>query len=198
MTQDPKTLVFCYDYVSPNAYLAWKRLPDLAQRTGLTIEPRPILLGGLFKLAGNVSPASNPAKARNMMRDIQRFCALYKIPMAFNPHFPFNSLHMMRAAVAAKQEGNLEALDKALFEGIWEKGLNPTDPQALAAALTEAGLDPAHLMARAQEPAIKDGLKANTQQTADQGGFGAPTFFLGQEMFFGQDRLDLIEHAANG
>lgn len=188
---------FYFDYASPAAYLAFERLLQL-QAEGLAVEInyKPMLLGGLFKLTGNSAPVTVPAKGKYLLNhDLPRFSKRYGVEFKMNPHFPVNSLALMRAAYGAIEAGCFEQYSKVVYEAIWLRGLNMADPEVAVTALNEAGLDGAALLASSQDQSNKDKLMATTQEACDRGAFGAPTFYLGDDMFFGQDRLDFIEEA---
>ncbi len=188
-------LEFFFDVGSPASYLAWTQAPALAERTGATLRYRPMLLGGVFKATGNASPAAVPAKGRYSGVDMQRFARRYGVTLNTNPHFPVNTLMAMRLATAAVDGDQRDTVLGALFEGLWLQERDLSDIAVLGRTLTEAGLDPDHWAARAQDQAVKDSLKATTEEAVERGVFGAPTFFVGEEMFFGQDRLDFVEEA---
>lgn len=193
-----RTVEFYYDYGSPNAYLAHVRLPEILKRSGAQVKLRPMLLGGVFQITGNVSPATNALKAPNGRRDMMRFIGKHNVPFKMNPNFPVNTLKMMRGAMVAEEEGYLDRYNDAMYRAMWIDGLKMDDDAVLAAALTKAGFDAAHIAKRSQEDAIKGRLKTYTEEAAKRGVFGAPTFFVNDEMFFGQDRLDFVEDALNG
>lgn len=189
---------FLFDFGSPNAYLAYQVLPALEARTGITIEHVPILLGGLFKLAGNRSPAETFAHVANRraydMLEMKRFIARHDLQrFHFNPFFPVNTLQIMRGAVAAEILGCFAVYEKAVFEAMWEQGLDMADPAVILRTLGEAGLDAAGVVRATQDPAVKARLLANTQSAFERGAFGAPTFLVGDEIFFGKDRLREVE-----
>lgn len=186
---------FFFDYGSPASYLAWTQLPGLAKRTGATVRHRPMLLGGVFKATGNSAPGNVPAKGAWMQQDLRRFAARYGVPFARNPHFPVNTLGLMRGAAAAQEDGLLDAYSAAVFPAMWVEGRNMGEPAVLAEVLAAAGIDAARLLARAAEDEVKQALKRTTDEAVGRGVFGAPTFFVGSEMFFGQDRLDFVEEA---
>ena len=192
-----KTVEFFFDLGSPASYLAHTQLPDLCRETGATLVYRPMLLGGVFQATGNASPAMIPAKGRYMIRDLARFAERYGVPMRFNPHFPINTLTLMRLLVALqlRQPERFDDALQALFRAIWIDGVNLGDPLKVADVLVTAGFDAAELEAQAAEPAVKDALKATTDEAIRRGVFGAPTCFVGNEMFFGQDRLDFVRAA---
>ena len=190
-----RELEFFFDVGSPASYLAWTQAPGLCRRTGATLRYRPMLLGGVFKATGNASPAAVPAKGRYSGRDMQRFARRYGVTLNQNPHFPVNTLMAMRLATAALDSEQRDNVLAALFEGLWLRERDLSDIDVLGQTLTEAGLDAAHWAALAQEQTVKDNLKATTEEAVERGVFGAPTFFVGEEMFFGQDRLDFVEEA---
>lgn len=192
-----KQVEFILDVGSPTTYLAWTQLPGICQQTGAELILQPVLLGAIFKATGNTSPVMVPAKGKWMFADLARFARRYGVPLTFNPHFPINTLPLMRAAVAVQtyQPERLAAYLDAVFAAIWVKGLNLGDTHIIANVLDEAGFDPQALLAQSQEDSIKEKLKTNTEAAIARGAFGAPTFFVGEEMFFGQDRLDFVKEA---
>lgn len=192
------TVEFLFDVVSPTAYLAYKRLPDIAARTGAAIVWTPVFLGAVMQGSGNHPPGTVPAKGAYMGRDLVRCAERYDIPFALNPHFPVKTLILQRAAIALLDEGGEDALRPfldACFQAIWVDGKNMGSAAVAAETLSAAGFDAEDLVARASEPAVKEKLKANTDGAVARGVFGAPTFFVGEEMYFGQDRLDYVEDA---
>lgn len=192
-----KTLEFFFDLGSPASYLAYTQLPDLCHEYGAELIYRPMLLGGVFQATGNTSPAMIPAKGRYMIRDLARFAERYGVPLRFSPHFPINTLTLMRLLVALQlhQPERFDDALQALFRAIWVDGMNMGDPAKAADMLVAAGFDAAALQAQAAEPAVKDALKSTTEEAVKRGVFGAPTCFVGGEMFFGQDRLDFVRAA---
>ena len=191
-----RTIEFFFDYGSPASYLAYTQMPRVAQRTGAEIVYRPFLLGGVFKATGNRSPIEIPPKGAWMMGDLARFAKRYGVPYVRNPHFPINTLNLMRGAIAAENEGRLIPYSDAIFRAVWADQRNMEDPIVIAAVLREAGFDPAAMMAAIGTAQVKDRLRANTEEAVSRGVFGAPTFFVGKELFFGQDRLDFVEEEA--
>ena len=194
-----KTLEFYFDFGSPTAYLAYKRLLQLSDEYGLAVEYKPMLLGGIFKATGNTSPVAIPAKGAYMMQhDLPRFAKRYGVPLNFNPHFPINTLNLMRGAIAAQRLECLDAYLAAMYDAVWVDGKNMGEGEVIAAALDEAGLDAQAIMALSQDPEVKAELISNTEAAVERGLFGAPTLFMDGEMYFGQDRLDFIEAALQG
>ena len=192
------TVQFLFDFGSPNAYMCHKVIPAIEDRTGVQFEYVPILLGGLFKLANNRSPAEAfagiPNKRAYDKLEIERFLAKQKLDkFRFNPNFPVNTLAIMRGAVAAKKLGVFERYIDAMYAGMWEDGLNLSDPVVIQTSLARNALDAEVLLKAIQDPEVKSTLLDNTQKAFDQGAFGSPTFFVGKEIFFGKDRLREIE-----
>ncbi len=200
MAPQQRTLEFHFDFGSPNAYLAHAVIPGIEQRTGARFDYVPVLLGGVFKLTNNQSPATAFAAVRNKPEyqkiETQRFIRRHAITrFRRNPHFPVNTLMLMRAAIAVEQEGVFRRYVDAVFRAMWEEERKMDDPDVARAFLDQAGFDGARLLARAQEPEVKSQLLANTEKSVARGMFGAPTFFVGDEMFFGKDRLRDVEEA---
>ncbi len=194
----PLQVQFLFDFGSPNAYLCHRVLADIEARTGVRFEYLPILLGGLFKLSNNRSPAEAfadiPNKRAYDKLEVQRFIARHQLTrFKFNPHFPVNTLKIMRLAVAAQALGCGPQTIEAMYSAMWEQARNMDDPDEIAAVLREAGLDSPALLARAQDPEVKARLAANTQSAFERGAFGSPSFFVGDQLFFGKDRLREIE-----
>ena len=191
-----KTIEFYFDFGSPTAYLAHKRLQQLQSQYSCTLDYKPILLGGLFKATGNMSPVMVAAKGKYMMgQDLPRFAALYQVPLNINPHFPINTLNLMRGAVAALGQDNFSAYVEAVFDAVWVNGENMGELDVVARVLTAAGLDAQSIIASTQDPDVKAALISNTEAAVAKGCFGAPTMFVGSDMFFGQDRMQFIEMA---
>jgi 2-hydroxychromene-2-carboxylate isomerase len=193
-----KTLELLFDFASANAYLAYRALPSLLARTGTTLQITPVLLGGLFKATGNQSPFQAFAGVKGKLDyerlEIARFIARHGLTrFRMNPHFPVNTLLLMRGFVAARAAGQGEAYLEAGLAGLWEEGLNLADPAVLAGRLDSAGLNGAGLLEKAQAAEIKAALADETARAVERGVFGLPTFFVGGEMFFGKERLAQIE-----
>jgi 2-hydroxychromene-2-carboxylate isomerase len=196
-TMSDKTLEFHFDFGSPTSYLAYTQVPRIAAETGTRLVWHPMLLGGVFKATGNASPVSVPAKGRWMGDDIARWAKRWGVPFAFNPHFPINTLTLMRGAVGLllRQPNDFKRYADAVFHAMWVAPRNLGDAGELAAVLSAAGFDPAAFTALVADPEVKAALVANTEASVARGVFGAPTCFVGEQMFFGQDRLDFVQEA---
>lgn len=192
----PKTIEFLFDIGSPTTYLAYRRLPAIAARIGAAVDYVPVLLGGIFKATGNAPPGLVAARGRWMTIDMARYAAREGITLAMNPDFPINTITGMRILTGARGTADFAPLVEALFSAMWEYPRNLGDAEILAATLTAAGFDPAAQLARANDPDTKAALVNATETAVRRGAFGAPTFFVGDEIFFGQDRLDWVEAAA--
>ena len=192
-----KSFEFWFDFGSSASYLAWTQLPALEAATGAQAVFKPMLLGGVFQATGNQSPVSVPAKGKYIWADFERFAKRYGVPFKMNPYFPIMTLLFMRGAIALQTKGDERFMDycKTVFNAIWVESLNMNDPATAAKALSKAGFDAQALVALASEQTTKDALKAATQTAVDRGVFGAPTFFVGDQMFWGQDRLDFVKEA---
>ena len=192
--------IFYFDFASPNAYFAHHVLPGIESRTGAKFHYVPVLLGGLFKLTGNQAPmvafAHIPAKLAYEHREIERFVERHSLTkFVMNPHFPVNTLLAMRGAVAAEGQGVLAPYVEAVFAAMWEQGVDCSEVGALAGVLDSAGLAGEALLTAAHDEAVKAALMANTQGAAEQGAFGIPSFLVGEELYFGKDRLGEVERA---
>jgi 2-hydroxychromene-2-carboxylate isomerase len=192
----PKTVEFLFDFGSPASYLAYKRLPALAERTGARIDYVPILLGAVFKATGNASPAAIPAKGRWTNVDFRRWAQRHGTVFNFNPHFPINTLHLMRGATALTEDTRFLGYCDRVFDAMWGEPKNLGDPAELAPVVRRAGVEPDDFRAMIERDDVKARLKGATEAAVERGVFGAPTFFVGEEMFFGQDRMDFVEQAA--
>ena len=190
-----KTIECFFDFGSPATYLAWTQLPALAARYNAKLVWRPMLLGAVFKATGNQSPAMNPAKGRYMLIDFQRYAKSYGVPMKFNPFFPINTMTLMRGAVALLDDPRFDDYLDTVFSAIWVDEQNMGQPEVVASVLAKAGFDAQALLVRCGEDTVKEKLKANTEEAVVRGAFGAPTIYVDGEMFFGQDRLSMIEKA---
>ena len=189
---------FHFDFGSPNAYLAHVVVPEVERRTGVKFEYVPILLGGVFKLTNKRSPAEKLAGIKDRLEyeqiEMRRFIRRHGITQfTWNPFFPVNTLLTMRGAVAAQMDGVFDRYVDAVFKAMWAEPKKMDDPEVAAAALQQAGLDGGRLMARTQEPEVKERLLKNTEASVARGTFGSPTFFIGEEIFFGKDRLRDVE-----
>ena len=195
-----KRVEFFFDVGSPASYLAWTQLPALCEQAGAALAYRPMLLGGVFQATGNASPAAVPAKGRYSSIDMGRFARRYGVALNRNPHFPIITLMLMRAAtgVQMRMPDRLQAFLTAVFGAIWVDSLNLNDPGLTAKVLADAGFDPAAILALANEADVKAALRATTEEAIARGTFGAPTMFVGDAMFFGQDRLDFVREALAG
>jgi 2-hydroxychromene-2-carboxylate isomerase len=188
-----KSVEFFFDVGSPAAYIAYTQLPTL----GCEVQLKPMLLGGVFQATGNHSPTTVPAKGAYMMDDLGRYAKRYGVAFNNNPHFPINTLMLMRGAVGLqmREEAKLAAYLDAMFRAIWVDAKDMNDPATVGGVLHAAGFNPAEVLALTQDPAVKDRLKAITQDAIDRGAFGAPTFFVNGQMFWGQDRIDFVKEA---
>ena len=189
---------FHFDFGSPNTYLSHLVIPDIERRTGTRFEYVPILLGGVFKLTGNRSPAEAFAGIRNKLEyqrlELKRFLKRYGITrFRPNPFFPVNTLVLMRGAVAARRLGIFERYVDQMFRHMWAEPKKLDDPGVLRAALAESDIDADAILSLSQTQEVKDELLANTQRSVDRGTFGSPTFYVGDEIFFGKDKLPDVE-----
>ena len=192
------TVQFMFDFGSPNAYLAARAIPDIERRTATKFDYVPALLGGIYKLTGNSSPADYLKGVRNkpdyMALETERFIRRHGITtFRRNPFFPVNTLQLMRGAVAAELEGVFWPYFQAVYRHMWEEPKKMDDPGVMREALNSSGIDADKIIARLQDPAVKTRLMALTQDAVDRGAFGSPTFFVNDEMFFGKDQLRDVE-----
>ena len=193
-----KRVELIFDFVSPNAYMIWWPLRDLIKRTGAELDVVPVFLGGMHRLTGNSPPFVRDAEIKGKNEyarlEMDRFLkrhGLGKFKMA--PNFPFNSVTLQRMLLAADQDGRGVQFVECMLPAIWEEELDVSDAEAVGAVLSAAGFDAADLFRRAQTDEIKQGLIDNTQAAVDRGTFGIPTIYVGDEMFFGKERLGQIE-----
>lgn len=187
------TIAFYFDFGSPTTYLAHKRLQQLTAQYDVTIDYKPVLLGGLFQATGNASPVAVPAKGAWMTTDLARYAELYQVPLQMNPFFPVNTINLMRGALVAKELNVFELYTDSVFNAMWRDELNMGDIDIVSKALTAAGLDAQAIIEGTQNPAIKEALKTNTQAAVELGMFGAPTLIHNGDFYFGQDRIFFIE-----
>ena len=192
-----KSVDFFFDVGSPASYLAWTQLPGLCASHGADLVYRPMLLGGVYQATGNASPATIPAKGRYTLMDYERHARRYGVPLRSNPHFPIITLFLMRAVtgIQLRRPGQLQQLLGCVFKALWIDALDLNDPKLTAGILATGGFDPAEIERLAQDPETKAALKATTQEAVARGAFGAPTLFVGDQMFFGQDRMDFVREA---
>ena len=193
-----ETIEFIFDFGSPNVYLAYRALPPILARTGARLQINPCLLGGIFKATGNQPPTAAFANVKGKLAyerlEITRFIKKHRLrDFRFNPHFPVNSLLIMRGLIVAQMTDVAAPYIEAVLAATWENGLKMDDPAVVVDTLGKAGLDGEALLKRTQEPDVKQKLLANTQEAVERGVFGAPTFFVGQEIFFGKERLAQVE-----
>jgi 2-hydroxychromene-2-carboxylate isomerase len=188
---------FFFDFGSPTAYLAWTQLPRIAMERRAAIVWRPMLLGGVFKATGNQSPVTIAPKGKWMWQDLARWARRYGVPLAVNPHFPINTLTLMRGAAGYQMrepDRFLKYVD-VVYRATWEQSRNLNDPAVVAATLQAAGFDAAAFAAMTGDPEVKAKLIATTEEAVRRGVFGAPSMFVGDAMFFGQDRLEFVQDA---
>jgi 2-hydroxychromene-2-carboxylate isomerase len=192
-----KTVEFYFDLGSPATYLAYTQLPKICEQTDSQLVYVPILLGGVFKATGNASPATVPAKGRYMFIDLDRYAKRYGVPLKINPHFPINTLVLMRAVTGMQMRHpeRFAAFVDCLFKALWIEGRNLNDPATVGAVLSENGFDPEEILALSAEEDVKSALKDTTEKAVQRGVFGAPSMFVGEQLFFGQDRLDFVTEA---
>jgi 2-hydroxychromene-2-carboxylate isomerase len=200
MVSELPKVEFLFDFGSPNAFLCHQVIPQIEARTGVPFEYVPVLLGGIFKATGNQSPATAYAHIRNKPEyerlEIERFVRRHGIRgFGFSPYFPVNTLSLMRGAIAARTLGVFDRYVDEMYRYMWVDHKKLDDPAVLAAALTQSGFDAARLGEMSSSPAVKAELIANTERAVERGAFGAPTFFVEGEMWFGKDRLLEVEEA---
>lgn len=192
-----KKVEFFFDLGSPTSYLAYTQLPKICAQTGSQLVYQPMLLGGVFKTTGNASPISVPAKGRYMLQDLARFVQRYQVELNFNPHFPINTLLLMRATTGVQMhlpERFIDFID-CLFRALWVDKRNLNDAASVAQVLEQGGFDPQQILDLSNAEDVKTALRNNTEQALQRGVFGAPSMFVGEELFFGQDRLDFVREA---
>lgn len=191
-----KTLEFFFDYASPYSYLASEQLEAVVQRTGVEVRWRPFLLGAVFKATGNVPPITTPSKGLYLAKDLDDWARYLGLPAFRMPDdFPINSLKANRLGLVAAEQGRIVPFSQATFRAAFVHGRDLNSPAVLAELAREAGLEPEKALARTEHQEIKDALRRNTDEAVSRGAFGAPTFFVGEQMFFGNDRLMFVERA---
>lgn len=192
-----KSVDFYFDFGSPAAYLAWTQLPKLCAETGAALACKPMLLGGVFQATGNRAPISVPLKGSYLFEDLGRYARRYGVALKYNPHFPVNTITLMRIATGLQMRADprFDAYVKAMFEAMWAQAQNLGDPATVAGVLVAAGVQADDLTALAADPAVKEQLRADTEAAVARGIFGAPTMFVGEKMYWGQDRLDFVREA---
>ena len=192
-----KTAEFFFDFGSPTTYLAFTQLPQIARETGAQLVYKPMLLGGVFKATGNASPVTIAAKARWMSADLPLWAQHYGVPFAFNPHFPINTLTLMRGACGVQMHApqDFERYLQAVFQAMWIAPHNLGDAQVLTTVLEAAGFSAPTFMQWVADAEVKARLIANTEEAVARGYVGAPTIVVGEKLFFGQDRLDFVRKA---
>ena len=192
-----KTVEFYFDLGSPATYLAYTQLPKICAQTDTRLVYIPLLLGGVFKATGNASPATIPAKGRYMFQDLDRYAKRYGVPLKFNPHFPINTLMLMRAVTGMqlRHPERFAAFLDCLFKAIWVEGRSLDEPATVAAVLSKNGFNPQEVLALTADEEIKTALKDNTEKAVQRGVFGAPSMFVDNQLYFGQDRLDFVLEA---
>lgn len=195
-----KQVEFFFDFGSPTAYLAYTQLPKIAAATGAQIVWHPMLLGGVFKASGNQSPVMVALKGVWMWTDMDRWAKRYGVKLEKNPHFIINTLTLMRGAVGLqmRQPDQFLRYVEVMYRAMWVEPCNLGDPEVVGATLQKAGFDPAAFVALVGDPAVKARLIEVTDQAVKRGVFGAPTMFVGKDMFFGQDRLEFVREALQG
>jgi 2-hydroxychromene-2-carboxylate isomerase len=188
---------FYFDLGSPATYLAYTQLPKICAQTDTRLIYIPLLLGGVFKATGNASPVTVPAKGRYMFQDLDRYAKRYGVPLKFNPHFPINTLMLMRAVTGMqlRHPERFAALIECLFKALWVDGRSLDEPATVAAVLSENGFDPQEVLALTADEEVKALLKDNTEKAVERGVFGAPSMFVDNQLYFGQDRLDFVLEA---
>jgi 2-hydroxychromene-2-carboxylate isomerase len=194
-TSQEKVVEFYFDFSSPYSYLAATQLPALAGRHGAKVEYRPFVLAAVFKATSNDMPAKVPAKGQYMFMDLQRWAEFYGVRFKFSSHFPANTIKAMRLVVVAEEQGKAEPVTLGLFRAMWAEDRDLNDPVVLGDIAEKAGLDPVAALAAIETQPMKDRLRAYTDAAIAKGAFGAPAMFVGDELFWGNDRLDFVERA---
>jgi len=191
-----KSFDFYYDFGSPYTFLAHKKIREIEKNNSTKINYKPILLGGLFKLAGNKANADIPIKAKYMIRDCKLWSEKYKIDFKFSSYFPINTLTLMRSSIVAERKKISQVFINTIFEAIWKNNLNLNDVKILEKILVQLNLDPKKFLDEANDQKIKDELKNKTEEAFNIGIFGSPTFVVNNKIFWGQDRLEFVLNEA--
>lgn len=195
MTTSNKTVEFYFDFSSPYSYLAATQLPEIAKRTGAKIEYRPCVLAAIFKATSNDMPLKVAAKGAYMLKDLDRWAEFYGVRFKVSSYFPANTIKAMRLALVADEQGQAASVVQGLFRAMWAEDRDLNDPVVLGDIAEKAGLDPVAALAAIEKQPIKDRLRANTDAAIAKGVFGLPAMFVGDELFWGNDRLDFVERA---
>ncbi|MGE4239925.1 2-hydroxychromene-2-carboxylate isomerase [Ramlibacter sp.] len=192
-----KAFDFWFDVGSPAAYLAWTQVPAIARETGATVNYKPFLLGGVFQAIGNKSPMEVPAKGRYVLADFERHARHYGVPFKANPNFPISTLMLMRGATGLQMRDADKMIPyvDAVYRAFWAEGRNMSDPTVVGEVLQAVGFDAGEILQLTADAEVKERLKSDTQAAVARGVFGAPTFFVGDDMYWGQDRLDFLRRA---
>lgn len=188
-----KTVEFFFDIVSPASYLAWTQLPKLADETGATIDFRPFFLPGVFEKAGSASPITVPSKGKWLFHDLVRHAKSYGVPFVMNEHFPLSSVYAMRGLNNYRNTPAFAALADGFFKAMWTENKDINDQEVVGNILDQAGIVQEEYVAKLGEPASKKALMDVTEEAVSRGVFGAPTFFVGKYMHWGQDRLNFVK-----
>ncbi|MBK9259516.1 MAG: 2-hydroxychromene-2-carboxylate isomerase [Polyangiaceae bacterium] len=197
-TAQSKTIEFYFDFSSPYSYLAATQLPEIAARTGAKIAYRPFVLAAVFKASSNDMPAKVPAKGAYMLKDLERWAEFYGVRFKFSSHFPANTIKAMRLVLVADEQGKAESVALGAFRAMWAEDRDLNDPVVLGDIAEKAGLDPQAALSAIESQPIKDRLRANGDAAIARGAFGAPAMFVGDELFWGNDRLNFVERALQG
>ncbi len=193
-----KQLEMFFDVISPNSYFAWAQLPEVLERTGAEIVYRPMFLGAVMKMTGNQPPGMLKPRGDWMRDDMARYAKRLNLPYAMNPNFPMiDTRPILNALNSWKDKPDAEAFMGAMYKIVWANGVNPGDKEALTKAVAAANIDPTEFWTAAEDRANKDAVRANTSEAVERGVFGAPTFFAGNDMHFGKDRMSFIEDSLN-
>ena len=198
-----RTVEYIFDLAAPNGYLAWYPLKDIVARTGSRLVVTPVFLGGMHKLTGNAPPMMRDADVKGKVPyaalEFRRFLDRHGMDrFSMHPDLPFNSILLQRVLVAADDEAQRQSLVDALLPAVWEQNIDCSDAQVVGAVLADAGFDARALLERTKDDAVKQQLAANTSSAVERGAFGIPTFFVGDEMWFGKERLEQLESYLGG